>query len=59
MNNWYLAMNGFAAAASHNMHHPAAMNHQNFFHHLSNLSFMNHLNFKPNENNQMKISDKV
>lgn len=48
-------MNGYAAATAH-MH---SVHHQhNFFNHLSNLSFMSHLNFKPNESN-MKVPEKV
>lgn len=55
MNNWYMAMNNFAAAAAAQHH----MHHHSFFHHLSTLSFMNHLNFKPMESNHMKISEKA
>lgn len=50
MNNWYLAMGNFAAAAAAHHHLHPAMTQQSFFHHLSNLSFMSHLNFKANEN---------
>jgi hypothetical protein len=47
-----MAMNSFNHP-SHPMHHPQ-INPQSFFNHLQNLSFMNQINFKPSENQQIK-----